>query len=139
MNMLQFSLSGGGSFREVGQILDGLTYRTATRTLPGLPHSVYDLLWHIELSQRLLLDHATGSDVDWNAVPAFWPQEVSEEEFARVLRDLQVGLAQAQMLAADPSDRARDALTDLAVHSAYHWGQVIQLRQLLGEWNPPRE
>jgi len=135
MNMLQFSLSGGGSFREVARILEGLTFAVATRTVPGLAHSVYDLLWHIELSQRLLLEHATGGSVDWNAVPRWWPHEVTEEEFARVMRDVQVGLAQAQLLAEDPSDRARDALTDLAVHNAYHWGQVVMLRQLLNNWS----
>lgn len=133
--MLQVALAGGGAFREVSQILSGLTFRTATRSLPGAAHTIYDLLWHAELSQRLL-EHASGGSVDWQAVEAWWPPEVSEEEWARVLRDFQVGLAQAQLLAADPSERARDALTDLATHSAYHLGQVVQLRRLLGDWNP---
>ncbi|WP_027480890.1 hypothetical protein [Deinococcus pimensis] len=137
MNLLQLTLSGGGAFREVSAIVGGLSFRTATRSLPGTPHTIYDVLWHTERSQQLLLSHASGADVDWGAVGSLWPPTVSEEEWARVLRDFEVGLAHAQMLAEDPSERARDALTDLAAHNAYHLGQVVLLRQLLGDWNPP--
>ena len=33
----------------------------------------------------------------------------------------------------------RDALEFLSVHSAYHFGRVVLLRQLLGAWPPPKE
>lgn len=32
----------------------------------------------------------------------------------------------------------RDALEFLAVHSAYHLGKIVLLRQLIGAWPPPR-
>lgn len=133
--MLQSVIAGGGTFRDVDRILEGLSYEMATARVPGAAHSIYELLWHVELSQRLLLTVATGGTVDWHAVDAWWPEGESETEFTRVLRDLNLGLAQAQVLAGDPSDLARDALTDLAVHGAYHWGQVVQLRRQLGDWS----
>jgi uncharacterized damage-inducible protein DinB len=34
--------------------------------------------------------------------------------------------------------RWRDALEFLAVHTAYHMGRVVMLRQLQGAWPPPR-
>lgn len=131
--MLQLSLAGGGAHREVSKILDGLTFETAVKRVPSAPHSMYELVWHVEASQRFLLEHATGGEVDWANV-RLWPSEEREEEFRRALRDFEVGQAQAQMLAAAPSDRARDALTDLAVHNAYHLGQIVLLRRLLGDW-----
>lgn len=134
--MLQLTLTGGGAFREVSEILRGLTFGTATRSVPGAPHTIYDLLWHAQRSQTLLLEHASGGAVDWEAVESWWPPTVSEGEWARVLREFELGLAHARLLAEDPSDRARDALTDLAVHNAYHLGQVVQLRRLLGDWTP---
>lgn len=134
--MLQAALGGGASFREVSEILAGLSYQTATQKVPPLPHSIFELLWHVEFVQKQLLGDATGADVDWEAQATWWPGEASEAEWDRALRDLSVNLAHAQLLAEDPSARARDALTDLATHDAYHWGQVVTLRQLLGDWPP---
>ncbi|WP_425451126.1 damage-inducible protein DinB [Deinococcus yavapaiensis] len=131
--MLQLSLAGGGAHREVSKILQDISFETAVARATGTPHSIFELLWHVEASQRFLLEHATGGEVDWANV-ALWPSEESEAEFRRVLRDFQVGQAQAQMLAEAPSDRARDALTDLAVHNAYHLGQIVLLRRLHGDW-----
>ena len=62
----------------------------------------------------------------WPAPPA------TEAEFAALLTDLRLMLAEASALARDPSSRARDVLTDLAVHNAYHWGQVALLRRQAG-------
>ena len=132
--MLQAALAGGASFREVPEMLAALSCQTATVRVAPLPHNIFELLWHVELVQKQLLGEASGADVDWQDQAAWWPEEESEAEFARVLRDLSANLAHAQLLAEDPSARARDALTDLAAHGAYHWGQVVTLRQLLGDW-----
>lgn len=150
MNMLQAALSGGASFREVREILADLDYALATERVAGTVHgttghgatvhtatghTIYELLWHLEFVQRQLLGEAAGQDVEWEEQASWWPAEApGEAEFSRLLRDLQVNLAHAQLLAEAPSAMAHDALLDLAVHSAYHWGQVVQLRRLLGAW-----
>nr|WP_246351532.1 DinB family protein [Deinobacterium chartae] len=132
---MQSVLTGGTAFAPVERILSGLTFETAIRRLPGAQHTIYELLWHSELSQRLLLDLASGREVTWPEGVGWWPQAApSEAEFRRVLRDLRVGLQQAEMMAADPSEAAREVLTDLATHSAYHWGQIVLLRQLMNDW-----
>ncbi|WP_245557643.1 damage-inducible protein DinB [Deinococcus peraridilitoris] len=136
--MLQAALSGGAGFREVGEILVGLKYENAIRSVPGAAHTIYELLWHLEFVQRQLLGEAAGQEIDWQEQASWWPRETpSEAEFGRLLRDLQVNLAHAQMLAESPSALAQGALLDLAVHSAYHWGQVVQLRRQLGDWPAP--
>ena len=67
-----------------------------------------------------------------------WPEPpVNETELKTLLTDLNLMLSEANMLAADPGGMTRDILLDLAVHNAYHWGQVALIRQQQGVSFPP--
>lgn len=134
MNLLQSALGGGGTFAEPQHLLDGVTFRIATRTVAGVPYTLAGLIAHLAVTQRTSLDLASGQAEGWPQDLDVWPDVPDEGTFNTFLLDLRVGLAQAQALAGDPSSRARDILTDLAAHSAYHWGQVALLRRVLGEW-----
>lgn len=138
MNILQSALGGGATFAAPQNLLDGLTFGAATRTVPGVPYTLAGLIAHLAVTQRASLDLASGQTEDWPGDLDVWPDVPDEAAFSASLLDLRVGLAQAQALAGDPSSRAREVLTDLAAHSAYHWGQVALLRRVLGEW-PPSE
>lgn len=132
MKLLQLSLTGGAAFREVSALLAGLTWEEAARVTQA-PHTVAALLAHLRLTTRLSLDLATGTRSAWPEGLHVWPQPPqSAEEFAALLTDLKLLLAEASLLADDPSSRARELLTDLAVHGAYHWGQVALLRRMAG-------
>lgn len=135
--VLQYALTGGAAFREVAALLDGLTWDEARHVHPPLPYSLAELLYHLSVTQRASLNLASGRTATWPEDLAVWPDHpLSPDTFHATLTDLQVGLAEAQVLAADPSQRARDILTDLAVHSAYHWGQVTLIRRLTGTLPP---
>lgn len=133
MNVLQYALTGGAAFRTPGALLDGLTHAEATQEDTGLPYTLGDLLYHLHVTQRASLDLASGRAERWPEGLDVWlDRPLTPEELDATLLDLRAGLAEAQALAADPSSRARDVLTDLAAHSAYHWGQVALLRRLHG-------
>lgn len=133
MNLLQSTLLGGAAFRDVGALLAGLTYPEAAQTLPGAPYSVAELLEHLRVTMRVSLDLASGKLSGWPDGLDVWPAPPSEEAaFEALLGDIHLMLAEANMLAGDPSAASRDILTDLAVHNAYHWGQVALLRQQQG-------
>ena len=136
MNLLQASLTGGAAFREVDALLDGLTLTGAARTgaaQPNAPHTLAALLAHLQVTMRASLDLVTGRAETWPEGLDVWPQPPqTEAEFAALLTDLRLMLAQAAAQAGDPSSRARELLTDLAVHNAYHWGQVALLRRQAG-------
>lgn len=135
MNLLQASLAGGAAFREPSQLLSGLTLAVASRAVPGVPYTLADVLAHLAVTGRASLDLASGGRQTWPEGLDVWPDApATEEDFRRLVDDLTLGLAEAQVLAGDPSSRARDVLTDLAAHNAYHWGQVALLRRLLGDW-----
>ncbi|GHF29474.1 hypothetical protein HNQ07_000856 [Deinococcus metalli] len=133
MNLLQHSLLGGTSFRSVAELLSGLNWHEAARKTPGVPYTLAGLIYHLAVTQRASLDLATGRAESWPEGLSVWPDQApTRAEFEASLTDLRAGLAQAQVLAEDPSARARELLADLAVHSAYHWGQVALLRRLYG-------
>jgi hypothetical protein len=133
VNLLQHSLLGGTSFRSVAELLGGLDWNEAARKTPGVPYTLAGVVYHLAVTQRASLDLATGRAQAWPTALSVWPdQPPTRAEFEALLDDLQAGLAEAQVLAEDPSTRAREVLADLAVHSAYHWGQVALLRRLYG-------
>ncbi|WP_414656419.1 damage-inducible protein DinB [Deinococcus sp. VB343] len=131
MNLLQLSLTGGAAFREVDALLSGLTLAQASQ--PGTPYTLAELLTHLRVTMRASLDLVTGQAQEWPEGLDVWPlPPVQDSEWAELLSDLRLMLAEASALAGDPSSRARDLLTDLAVHNAYHWGQVALLRRQTG-------
>lgn len=138
MNVLHYALAGGAAFRTPGDLLRGLTLDEAASAVPGLPYTLGALLTHLQVTQRTSLDLATGRADRWPDGLDVWPDApTSGADLTALLGDLQAGLAEAQALAADPSSRARDVLTDLAAHSAYHWGQVALIRRLHGTLPEP--
>lgn len=133
MNLLQASLVGGAAFRRADELLAGLTLAEAQATLPGTPYTLGELLRHLHATMRVSLDLAYGRLERWPEELNVWPAAPgTETELGQLLTELSLMLAEANMLAADPSAQTREILLDLAVHNAYHWGQVALLRQQEG-------
>ncbi|MFB9992356.1 damage-inducible protein DinB [Deinococcus oregonensis] len=136
MNLLQASLGGSAAFREPEYILENLTYDVATRSVPGLPYTITDLLHHLSATMRASLDLASGRASSWPEDLEVWPDTPpTGDQWAQIRLEIALALAEAVLLAEDPSERAREILTDLAVHNAYHWGQVALIRRLHGDWS----
>ncbi|ANE43635.1 hypothetical protein [Deinococcus puniceus] len=136
MNLLQASLGGSAAFREPEYILKELTFEGATKLVPGLPYTISDVLHHLNVTMRASLDLASGRATGWPEGLEVWPgTPPTAEQLAQTRLEIALALAEAVMLAEDPSERARDILTDLAVHNAYHWGQVALIRRLHGDWS----
>ncbi|AFZ68221.1 hypothetical protein [Deinococcus peraridilitoris] len=140
MSVLKSFLMGGQGMASVDRILADLTLEGATRRFEGLPYTVYDLIWHIELCQNLLLQGLAEEQSEIRFPPASeqWPQNQPDEEaFEDLISRVRAGVYEASELAGDPEDlseRDREILEDIAAHNAYHWGQVVVLRRLLGSW-----
>lgn len=134
MNILQSALGGGVTFVAPESLLEGLEPEAAARGVPGAPYTLAQLLAHLAVTQRASLDLASGRAEAWPQQLDVWPDVTDAAAFERTLTELRLGLAEARALAERPSERARDVLTDLAAHSAYHWGQVALLRRMLEGW-----
>lgn len=117
----------------------------------GSPHSGWELLEHIRISQRDILDFSkseASKSLNWpddywpkSAAPknaAEWSQSVAavladREEFIRLLEDPQRDLLE-KFPWGDGQTLLRQALL-IADHVAYHVGEIVLLRRLLGIWS----
>ena len=121
----------------------------------GLPHSPWELLEHLRIAQEDILafsrdpDHASP---DWPA--GYWPDIPAPPDASawdRSVAAFRADLAGLEQLVLDPSrdlhapfpwgdgqTLLREALL-VADHNAYHLGQMVDVRRLLGCWPPAGE
>ena len=117
----------------------------------GLPHSPWELLEHIRLAQHDILDFCRNANYKELTWPAdYWPPSPApptaaawDASFQQFLDDRRA----LQQLAADqsmdltsriPHGNGQTYLRELllaADHTAYHVGQLVLVRQLLGAWS----
>ncbi|MPY65810.1 DinB family protein [Deinococcus sp. SDU3-2] len=137
---------GGQAFVGVEAALSGLDADTAARRPEGLPHSVAELVAHVNWWNRWMLDiiemgqalpypaHAADT---WPAVtPQDWPRV--KAEFYELLARVDTHTARPDL--ANPvnhDETIGELLADFALHTAHHFGQVVTVRQALGAWPPP--
>jgi uncharacterized damage-inducible protein DinB len=112
-------------------------------------HTVWEILEHLRIAQEDILRYTL--DAGWTS-PAwpdgYWPEiqsptgEQWEASLAAFLRDLEEVVALVKDPARDltaeiPHGEGRSYLREVllvADHNAYHLGQVVEIRRLLGAW-----
>jgi len=131
----------------------GLTDTDAMRRVAGLPHSIADIVAHLAYWQDWFIARCEGRDVAIAETAAHgWP-EVARGDWPVVLARFVGGLDRlADAVALHEPDAPldppiafprladysyRDVWEHVAQHNAHHLGQVVVLRQILGEWPPP--
>jgi uncharacterized damage-inducible protein DinB len=137
------------------------TFEDAVKDLPtdlrgvapeGLPYSAWQIVEHIRIAQRDILDFSappTGGYQPMEWPKDYWPKEkapASAEAWDRAIAEVRWDCDQFKALILRPeADLAkpflwgtgqnllREALL-IADHNAYHTGELIVLRRLLGAW-----
>ena len=120
---------------------------------PNLPYSAWQLLEHLRITQRDILDFSappTGGyqPIEWPE--GYWPKSPQppsahawDESIAAIHRDLKTFIALIEKPSSDlykpfrwgdGQNLLREALL-IADHNAYHVGELILLRRLLGAWH----
>ncbi|HZL85683.1 MAG TPA: DinB family protein [Candidatus Krumholzibacteria bacterium] len=117
----------------------------------GLPHSLWQLVEHLRLAQRDILDFCINPDYKEGKWPEdYWPNSRTpptptawDESIADFKRDL----AKLKRIARDgkidllgklpyaPQATYLRELLLVADHNAYHVGQIVTVRRLLGAWS----
>lgn len=159
---------GEGLRKELKALLDGgqahATFEAAVKGFPaklrgvtpeGLPYSAWQILEHIRIAQRDILDFCRNTDGSYKErtwPEAYWPESAEppsgdawEHSIAQVREDRKAFeklLASADDAAlvtpfawGDGQTLLREALL-IADHDAYHVGELIVVRRLLGAWKP---
>ena len=119
------------------------------RTPSGASHSPWQLLEHIRLAQHDILDFCVNPtykerswpDDYWPSSPAPPSAEAWDETVARIRRDRealqQLVRDTPDLLSPIPHGSGQTYLREVllvADHTAYHVGQLVLVRRLLGVW-----
>lgn len=132
-----------GSFRGVPPKLRGVRPS-------GFPHSLWELLEHMRIAQADILEFSRDAkhvSPEWPT--GYWPAssappnpkawDKSLKAFARDLEAMQklVANRKTDLLAKIPHGAGQTILREallIADHNAYHLGQVLTVRKILGNW-----
>jgi len=148
-NVLEL-LEGGHAHVDARRALAKLPPAVRNVRPPGGEHSVYELLEHIRLAQEDILRYTL--DPAWESPPwpeGYWPKDndaLTEERWQRTAAGFFSDLAELCALVRDPArdltaaiphgegrTYLREALL-AADHTAFHLGQIVLTRKLLGAW-----
>lgn len=135
------------------------TFDAAVRDVPaalrgrraaGLPHSPWELLEHIRVTQRDILDFCVAPKYEERAWPDdYWPADAApptakawDESVRACLADREqlkelAHDASIDLFAPVPNGTGQTYLRELllvADHNAYHAGQLVLVRRALGAW-----
>lgn len=143
-------ISKGNAHVSFEEAVSGVDLELLTVVPDKLPYSIWQLIEHIRIAQWDIIEFCLSGDhesPEWPA--AFWPDAVAavkKEDFEKSLQQISEDRIRFFELLKDPSkdlyqpftygdgqNLFREALL-IADHTAYHVGEVIIIRRLLGNW-----
>jgi len=143
-------LSGGQAHLEWKHAFAGIPARLRGVRPPGAPHSLWELLEHLRIGQWDIVEFSRDAkhvSPEWPA--GYWPASPepssaaawtkSLRAFGRDLNELKklVRNPKTDLFARIPHGTGQTILREALVaadHNAYHLGQVVLVRRLLGAW-----
>jgi hypothetical protein len=147
---LLYLLDGGGAHARFNDAVKDFSEDLRGIKPQGMPHSAWMLLEHLRIAQRDILEFSRNPKYKAPKWPeGYWPKAASPSSAAAWIKSIQQfrkDLKAMQDLVANPKTDVyaripwgdgqtilREALL-LADHNAYHIGQLIDVRRLLGDW-----
>ncbi len=145
-----YLLEGGGAHAKFEEVVAGIPPKLLGQKPAGLPHSLWMLLEHLRIAQWDILEFSRNAKhVSPQWPEGYWPKtdappssaawNTSVKKFRRDLKTMQ-GLVKdpktdlfAPLQWGDGQTILREALL-VADHNAYHLGQMLDSRRLLGAW-----
>jgi len=149
-------LRGKGAHADPIACVEDISADLASRQVAGFPHSIGQILFHINYWMNYELRRIRGEKPKYpehsaESFPASSTLDVAEWDQLR--RDFAWFLGEYDQLAqSSPAQLAREVDSDrevknantvaavlwqMVAHNSYHMGQIVMLRQALGAW-PPR-
>ena len=152
-NELQALLEGGQAHATFDDAVTGFPESLRGIVPEGLPYSAWQILEHIRIAQRDILDFSRNSDGGYKELAwpeAYWPKSAmppAKDAWTQSITQIREDRTAFERLLADADDAAlvapfpwgegqsllREAML-IADHAAYHIGELIVIRRLLGAW-----
>ncbi|MDD5544507.1 MAG: DinB family protein [Acidobacteriia bacterium] len=149
-NGLEELLKGESAHVSAKDALEGLAAKNRAVRPEGVKYSVWELFEHMRISQEDILRYTL--DPQWRSPKwpeGYWPKpasEVSDAEWKTSIKKFFADLDEMRRLTTDPKidltskiphggehTYLREILL-VADHNAYHTGQIVTVRKLLGDW-----
>jgi hypothetical protein len=145
-----YLLEGGGAHAKFDDVAAGIPPKLLGQKPADLPHSLWMLLEHLRIAQWDILEfsrNAKHTSPKWPE--GYWPKteaptttaawNASVKKFRQDLKAMQdlVNDPKTDLFARIPWSDGHTILREsllLADHNAYHLGQMLDVRRLLGAW-----
>jgi uncharacterized damage-inducible protein DinB len=151
---LKALLDGGQAHAKLDDAVKGMPFELQGVVPEGLPYSAWQLLEHIRIAQKDILDFSDNADGSYKPMrwpDDYWPKDAAPPNesawaasvaalkkdrtaFEKLLKDRD--LAEAFPWG-DGQNLLREALL-IADHESYHTGELVLVRRLLGAWKPKK-
>ena len=144
-----YLLKGGGAHVPFDDVINDFPARLRGEKPAGVPHSAWELLEHMRTAQWDILEFSRDPDhVSPEWPKEYWPKSSKPSpaawnaSIASFKKDLKAMIALVENPKTDLNARIahgtgqtilREALL-VADHNAYHLGQLVLVRRLLGNW-----
>ncbi|MGI4755451.1 MAG: DinB family protein [Janthinobacterium lividum] len=149
---LKALLDGGQAHATFRDAVADLPLNLQGRTPTGLPYSPWQLLEHMRIAQRDILDFSSNEDGQYKPMKwpdSYWPKSPeppAQDAWERSVEAIESDRAAFEQLLqardltvpfpwGDGQNLLRQALL-IADHESYHVGELIVTRRLLGAWKP---
>jgi hypothetical protein len=143
-------LKGGNAHVKFEEVVKDFPERQRGKKPEGQPHTAWRLLEHMRIAQWDILEFSRNSKhVSPEFPDAYWPETDAPPSAAawdKSVKQFRADLKAMQDLVADPKTDLyasipwgdgqtilREALL-VADHNAYHLGELLMVRRLLGAW-----
>jgi hypothetical protein len=145
-----YLLDGGGAHAKFNEVVADIPPKLLAQKPAGLPHSLWRLLEHLRIAQWDILQFSRNPKHTSPKWPeGYWPKTEgppspaawngSVKKFRQDLKAMQdlVKDSKTDLFAKIPWGDGQTVLREallLADHNAYHLGQMLDVRRLLGAW-----
>lgn len=146
-------LEGGQAHATFDDAVKGFPPSLQGHVPEALPYSGWQLLEHLRLAQRDILDFCRNQDGSYKPMTwpeEYWPKEIApasaavwnksvvqiredRKAFEQLLREASDEELVAPFPWGDGQNLLREALL-IADHNAYHIGELVMIRRLMGAW-----
>lgn len=151
-NHLLNLLQGGHAFVPFETAVENFPFEMTGTKPAGFDHSAWKLLEHIRITQWDIVEFSVSADhVSPKWPEEHWPKEdapASVKDWRNSVESIKRDLRKMEAIVSDPATDLfakiphgtgqtilREALL-IAEHNAYHIGQLLMLRKILGIWHP---
>lgn len=145
-----YLLKDGGAHANFETVARGVPHPVQGKRPDGVPHSPWELLEHMRIAQWDILEFVRNpKHVSPDFPPGYWPPTPAPPNAGAWEKSVAAFRADFDALVALVEDPSMDLFTPLphgdgqtvlreallvADHNAYHLGQLVLVRRLLGAW-----